>query len=58
LDYAEWGGAPILGIRGVGIICHGRSSARAIKNAIIMAVRYVENHVQERLSMKIAQFRA
>ncbi len=56
LDYAEWGGAPILGIKGVGIVCHGRSSARAIKNAVLMAVEYVENRVQDRLSVKMAQF--
>ena len=58
LDYAEWGGAPVLGIKGVGIVCHGRSSARAIKNAVFMAVRYVENRVQERLSIKMADFHA
>jgi len=58
LDYAEWGGAPILGINGVGIVCHGRSSARAIKNAILMALHFVENRVQERLSMQMAQLHA
>jgi phosphate acyltransferase len=58
LDYAEWGGAPILGIKGVGMVCHGRSSARAIKNAVFMAVRFVENRVQERLSIKMAHFHA
>jgi len=58
LDYAEWGGAPILGIKGVGIVCHGRSSARAIKNALFMAVRYVENRVQGRLSVRMSQFSA
>lgn len=56
LDYAEYGGAPILGIRGVGIVCHGGSSANAIKNAIKMAVDYVENNVQERLSLQISEF--
>jgi phosphate acyltransferase len=56
LDYAEYGGAPILGIEGVGIVCHGNSSARAIKNAIEMAVDYVENRVQKSLSMEIAEF--
>ena len=56
LDYAEYGGAPILGIKGVGIVCHGRSSARAIRNAIKMAVDFVENHVEERLSTQIADF--
>ena len=51
-------GAPILGIKGVGIICHGKSSARAIKNAILMAVNFVNNRVQERLSLKMARFHA
>jgi glycerol-3-phosphate acyltransferase PlsX len=34
LDYAEYGGVPLLGVNGVVIICHGRSRAQAIKNAI------------------------
>ena len=37
LDYSEYGGAPLLGIRGALLICHGASKARAIKNAIRMA---------------------
>lgn len=55
LDYAEWGGAPILGINGVGIVCHGKSSAKAIKNAILLAVHFVENRVQERLAMQMSR---
>ena len=39
LDYSEHGGAPLLGVKGVSIICHGRSSPAAIKNAIKVAVR-------------------
>ncbi len=58
LDYAEYGGAPILGIKGVGVVCHGSSSARAIKNAIRLAVDYVENRVQERLSLEIEALKA
>ncbi|MBN1626406.1 MAG: phosphate acyltransferase PlsX [Deltaproteobacteria bacterium] len=58
LDYAEWGGAPILGIKGVGIVCHGRSSARAIRNAVMMAVTFVENHVQDRLCEQMVKFHA
>jgi glycerol-3-phosphate acyltransferase PlsX len=54
LDYAEYGGAPILGINGVGIVCHGNSSARAIKNAIMMAVDYVEADVQEKLAVQVS----
>lgn len=38
VDYAEYGGAPLLGINGIGIVCHGKSSAFAIKNAISGAV--------------------
>jgi phosphate acyltransferase len=41
-DSSEYGGAPLLGVRGVSIICHGNSSPRAIKNAIKVAVRAVE----------------
>jgi glycerol-3-phosphate acyltransferase PlsX len=37
IDYAEYGGAPLLGVNGISIICHGRSTAYAIKNAIRMA---------------------
>jgi len=42
VDYTEYGGAPLLGVQGVSIICHGSSNARAIKNAIKVAVRCVE----------------
>jgi glycerol-3-phosphate acyltransferase PlsX len=52
LDYAEYGGAPLLGVNGVVIICHGKSSMRAIKNAILLARRSVESdvngHIEER----------
>jgi len=44
-DYSEYGGAPLLGIDGIGIISHGNSSARAIKNAVQMAARLVSNRV-------------
>jgi glycerol-3-phosphate acyltransferase PlsX len=47
VDYAEYGGAPLLGINGVGIICHGSSSALAICSAIREASRMVEKRVNE-----------
>jgi glycerol-3-phosphate acyltransferase PlsX len=56
LDYEEYGGAPILGIKGVGIVCHGSSSPRAIQNAIKMAVRYVEQNFTGRLATSLAGF--
>jgi len=52
LDYAEYGGAPLLGINGVVIICHGGSSSRAIKNALMAAHRFVDVHINERIREK------
>ena len=46
-DYAEHGGAPLLGIDGICIICHGSSGDRAIKNALVMAARYVASKLNE-----------
>ncbi len=57
LDYAEYGGAPILGINGIGIVCHGHSSFRAIKNAIKMAYNYVENRTGEKLLKRLQDYR-
>lgn len=48
-DYSEYGGAPLLGIDGIGIISHGNSSARAIKNGIQVATRFVTNRVNPHL---------
>ena len=47
LDYREYGGAPLLGVDGVVIVGHGRSDAYAIKNAVLVAARTVENGVLE-----------
>ncbi len=55
LDYSEYGGAPLLGLRGVTIICHGRSSSNAIKNAIRVAKEFVENRVNEKLVAELNQ---
>jgi len=49
VDYAEYGGAPLLGIRGNAIICHGRSNAVAIKNAIRVASEMARNKVNDRI---------
>jgi len=58
LDYREYGGAPLLGINGVGIICHGGSSPRAIRNAIKMAALYVSNRVLEKMTFQFNNFMA
>ncbi len=47
VDYAEYGGAPLLGINGTGIICHGTSNATAIRNAIEVASDMVRNKVNK-----------
>lgn len=52
-DYAEVGGAPLLGINGACIICHGRSSSKAIKNAIKMASDFASKRVFEAISSEI-----
>ena len=49
IDYAEYGGAPLLGLNGTGIICHGRSNPTAIKNAIFVAAEAVNNKVNARI---------
>ncbi|MFQ5742363.1 MAG: phosphate acyltransferase PlsX [Acidobacteriota bacterium] len=49
VDYAEFGGAPLLGIRGLCVICHGRSSAKAIMNGIRVALEYARNQVSARI---------
>lgn len=53
VDYAEYGGAPLLGINGIGIIAHGRSCPRAIKNAILVAAELVSRRVNEHLISKL-----
>ncbi len=53
IDYSEYGGAPLLGINGVVIISHGRSNAKAIKNAIKVAITEVERELNEKITQDI-----
>lgn len=55
LDYSEYGGAPLLGVRGVSIICHGASGANAIKNAIRVAVQAVRADLSQHIGAEMAQ---
>jgi phosphate acyltransferase len=48
-DYSEHGGAPLLGVAGVCIICHGSSNRRAIKNAIAVAYKLAKRNINERM---------
>jgi glycerol-3-phosphate acyltransferase PlsX len=54
-DYAEYGGAPLLGVNGCVIISHGKSNSKAIKNAIFQAIKYIENDVTKKIenSLKV-----
>ncbi len=54
LDYSEYGGAPLLGVRGISIICHGRSNAKAIKNAIRLAKDFCDNKVNSIIERELA----
>ncbi len=54
-DYAEFGGAPLLGVNGISMICHGRSSAKAIKNAICRAHRLADGGFVDQLRVDIAE---
>jgi len=47
LDYSEYGGAPLLGIKGITIVCHGRSNANAIKNAVRVANEFCKHNVND-----------
>lgn len=55
IDYAEFGGAPLLGVNGVCMICHGRSSAKAIKNAIARAKGLAESRLHELIQRDIEE---
>lgn len=54
LDYSEYGGAPLLGVRGISIICHGRSTANAIRHAIRMAVDAAQHQLVQHMTREFA----
>lgn len=54
VDYSEYGGAPLLGIRGVCLIAHGSSNAHAMKNAIRVASEFVAGGVNEKIEQGLA----
>ncbi|MGH9743566.1 MAG: phosphate acyltransferase PlsX [Candidatus Acidiferrum sp.] len=54
IDYTEYGGAPLLGVRGVCVIGHGRSNAKAIKNAIRVAAGLSRAHINEKIEQELS----
>ncbi|WP_457592206.1 phosphate acyltransferase PlsX [Hydrogenimonas sp.] len=57
-DYAEYGGAPLLGVRGCTIISHGKSNPKAIKNAMFQAIRFVEADVNKAIKERLEAMNA
>jgi glycerol-3-phosphate acyltransferase PlsX len=55
LDYSEYGGAPLLGIKGVCIICHGSSNGNAIKNAVRVAAEFAKSKLNRVIEERIAE---
>ena len=55
IDYAEVGGAPLIGIKGCAIVSHGKSNAKAIENAIYQAIRYVDTGVNEHIVARLEE---
>ena len=54
-DYAEHGGAPLLGVDGVALICHGGSNAMAMKNAVLVADRFAQMGLRKELTAAVAR---
>jgi glycerol-3-phosphate acyltransferase PlsX len=55
IDWREFGGAPLLGIDGVAVIAHGRSDARAIKNAIRVTKEAVDNQLVGKIRLEVGK---
>jgi glycerol-3-phosphate acyltransferase PlsX len=55
MDYAEVGGSPLLGLNGLCIICHGRSNAKAIRNALLLAQKALDQHLIERIEFSLKE---
>jgi len=54
IDYTEYGGAPLLGVRGVCVIGHGRSNANAVKNAIRVAAGLARARMNEKIEQELS----
>ncbi|MCW1331805.1 phosphate acyltransferase PlsX [Campylobacter jejuni] len=58
IDWQEYGGAPLLGINGCVIISHGKSDARAIKNAIFQAINFSESNINQIIEKELEKYNA
>ena len=57
MDYAEYGGAPLIGVNGCAIISHGKSNPKAIKNAVLQAIRFTESGVNDQIIAYLDRYR-
>lgn len=57
IDYAEIGGAPLIGIKGCAIVSHGKSNSRAIENAIYQAIKYVDTGVNQHIEARLEKLK-
>ena len=57
VDYAEYGGAPLIGVKSPVIIAHGKSNAKAIKNAIFQAISAADSNLNTDIEEKLRQFK-
>lgn len=55
IDYSEYGGAPLIGIKGCAIISHGKSTPKAIKNAIFQAIHYIESDINGYIERRLQE---
>jgi glycerol-3-phosphate acyltransferase PlsX len=58
VDYAEYGGAPLIGIDGCAIIGHGKSNAKAVKNAIFQAINFSNSNINEDIQVRLEQLKS
>ncbi|EPZ6285362.1 phosphate acyltransferase PlsX [Campylobacter coli] len=58
IDWQEYGGAPLLGVNGCVIISHGKSDARAIKNAIFQAINFSESNINQIIEKELEKYNA
>ncbi len=54
IDYAEYGGAPLLGLKAITIVCHGSSNARALSSAMHMAATFIRNRSNDQLLQELS----
>ena len=57
VDYAEYGGAPLIGVKAPVIIAHGKSNAKAIKNAIFQAISAADSNLNDDIEQRLAQYK-